>query len=122
MNLVILIGRLGKDAETRFTAQGTAVSNFSVATSYKPKDGDEQTEWHNVVLWKHDGLTQYLTKGKQVSIQGRLQTRKWEDKEGNAKYTTEIVSERIQLLGSKGDSQQSRPETPPPPLDDDVPF
>lgn len=130
MNLVVLIGNLGKDAETRFTPGGTAVSNFSVATSYKPKEGDEQTEWHNVVLWKHENLAKYLVKGKKVSIQGRLQTRKWEDKDGNTRYTTEVVAERIQLLGSKGDSQQSggsSQQGDPGPQDqgiddDDVPF
>ena len=107
VNRVILVGNLGRDAELRYTGGGAAVASFSVATTevWKDKDGQkqEQTEWHRISLWGKQGETvaQYLTKGKQVYVEGRLQTRKWQDKEGNDKYTTEIVADRMQMLGSR---------------------
>ena len=98
-NLVVLIGRLGKDAETR-TVGDTTVSNFSVATERRFKKGEEwvsETDWHNVVLWRGGGVTQYLTKGMMVSVQGRLQTRSFE-KNGEKRYSTEVVAETVGLL------------------------
>lgn len=108
VNKVILIGNLGKDAETRFTPQGTAVTSFSVATTRRWKDkqtGDwkEDTNWSNVVLWQQENLAQYLTKGKQVYVEGRLQTRSYDDKDGNKRYATEVVAEDVLLLGGRGE-------------------
>jgi single-strand DNA-binding protein len=107
VNKVILIGNLGKDAETKFTPQGISVSKFSIATSRRVKDsktGDwrDETDWNNVVLWRNEGVTQYLTKGRQVYIEGRLQTRSYEDKDGNKRYSTEVVAEEVMLLGGRG--------------------
>lgn len=116
VNKAILVGNLGKDPEIRYTASGTAVCNFSIATteSYKDKDGNrqEKTEWHNIVVWRQlaEICGKYLTKGKQIYIEGKLQTRKWEDRDGNDRYSTEIVADQMQMLGSKGDSPaQSQP-------------
>ena len=109
VNKVILIGNLGKDPEMRYTQSGTAVANFSLATtdSWTGKDGnkEERTEWHNIVAWARlaEICSQYLTKGRQVYIEGRIQTRKWEDKDGNTRYTTEIVAQNMQMLGSRGE-------------------
>jgi single-strand DNA-binding protein len=109
LNKVILIGNLGKDPEIRATHSGQTMTNFSLATkeSFKNKEGkrEERTEWHNVVLWGRlaEIARDYLHKGKQVYIEGRLQTRKWEDKNGNVRYTTEIVTDAMQMLGNKGD-------------------
>jgi single-strand DNA-binding protein len=104
LNKVLLIGNLGKDPEVRYTASGTAVASFSLATSekFKNKDGEweERTEWHNVILWERlaEIAGEYLAKGKTVYIEGRLQTRKWQDKDGKDRYTTEIVGEKMQML------------------------
>jgi single-strand DNA-binding protein len=150
VNRVILLGNLGRDAETRFTTGGAARTTFSVATSRRWKDqatGEwkEETDWHNVVLWRQENLATYLTKGKQVYVEGRIQTRSYEDKDGKKVYTTEVVAEEVILLGGRGegagseDSQSQvvsrprradRPAGPPaeePPAefgatDDDVPF
>jgi single-strand DNA-binding protein len=108
VNKVILIGNLGKDPEVRYTQGGAAVANFSVATNEKwTKDGQtqEKTEWHRIVVWGKtaENCGQYLKKGRSVYIEGRLQTRKWTDKEGRDQYTTEIVAQFVQFLGSKGD-------------------
>ena len=116
LNKVMLIGRLGKDPETRFTPNGKAVANFSIATSEKwKKDGEKQerTEWHNIVVFEKlaEIVGQYLTKGSQVYIEGKLQTRKWQDKQGNDRYTTEIVASQMQMLGG-GRSQQERTDSP----------
>lgn len=108
LNKVMLIGNLGKDPEVRYTAAGTAVASFSIATSekFKNKSGEfeEKTEWHNIILWARlaEIAGEYLTKGKTVYIEGRLQTRKWQDREGADRYTTEIVGEKMQMLGGKG--------------------
>jgi single-strand DNA-binding protein len=108
LNKIFLIGNLGKDPEVRYTTGGTAVASFSLATSekFKGKSGDweEKTEWHNIVLWARlaEIAGEYLAKGKTVHIEGRIQTRKWQDREGKDRYTTEIVGERMQML-SKGD-------------------
>jgi single-strand DNA-binding protein len=139
LNKVMLIGNLGKDAETRFTPSGVAVTNFSVATPRRSKDpqtGDwkEETDWHNVVLWRAENLANYLQKGKRVYVEGRLQTRSWEDQSGTKRYMTEVVAEpfggqsddagppaRRAAAGAQGGA--------PPPAeddqgitDDDVPF
>ena len=108
VNKVILLGNLGKDAETKFTPSGVARSTFSVATSRRWKDQSsgewkEETDWHNVVLWRSENLANYLLKGKKVYVEGRLQTRSWEDKDGQKRYTTEIVADELILLGGRGD-------------------
>ena len=108
VNKVILVGNVGRDPELRYTSSGTAVANFSLATSrrYKDRDGNrqEQTEWHRVVAWARTAeiVNQYANKGKQLFIEGRLQTRQWEDRDGNTRYTTEVVADNIQLLGRAG--------------------
>jgi single-strand DNA-binding protein len=109
VNKVILIGRLGGDPEVRYTTNGGAVANFNMATneSWTDKNGQKQerTEWHKVVVWGKLGelCGQYLTKGRQAFIEGRLQTREWNDKEGNKRYTTEIVAQNVQFLGGPGE-------------------
>ena len=107
VNKVILIGNLGRDPETRYTTGGDAVTNLRIATTdvWKDKAGEKQekTEWHTVVLFGRQAeiAGEYLKKGRPVYIEGRLQTRKWTDKEGVEKYSTEVVGDRMQLLGSK---------------------
>ena len=109
LNKVMIIGNLGKDPEVRYTTSGAAVASFSVATTekFKNKSGEweEKTEWHNVTLWSRlaEIAGEYLSKGKTVYIEGRLQTRKWQDKDGKDRYTTEIVGEKMQMLSAKGD-------------------
>ncbi|MBI4891220.1 MAG: single-stranded DNA-binding protein [Acidobacteria bacterium] len=112
VNKVILIGHLGRDAETRFTTSGVAMSRFSLATNRRVKDNatgewKDETDWHNIVVWRQENLAQYLTKGKQVYIEGRLQTRSYEDKDGQKKYSTEVVAEEIFLLGGRGEGGPS---------------
>jgi len=107
LNKVMLIGNLGKDPEVRFTASGQAVASFSLATSekFKGKSGEweERTEWHNITLWGKlaEIAGEYLSKGKTIYVEGRLQTRKWQDKSGNDRYTTEIVGDKMQMLSAK---------------------
>ena len=117
INKAILIGNLGADPELRYTGSGTAVCNFNVATneSYKDRDGNlvEKTEWHRVVAWDRlaEICAEYLKKGRQVYIEGSIQTRQWEDQDGNTKYTTEIKAREMQMLGGLGeggDFDQSR--------------
>jgi single-strand DNA-binding protein len=109
LNKVMLIGNLGKDPEVRYTTSGTAVAGFSLATSerFKSKTGDweERTEWHNITLWGRlaEIAGEYLAKGKTVYIEGRLQTRKWQDRDGRDRYTTEIVADKMQMLGGRGE-------------------
>lgn len=149
VNKVILVGNLGRDAETRFTPNGTARTTFSIATSRRWKDQQtgewkEETDWHNVVLWRQENVANYLTKGKQVYVEGRLQTRNYEDKDGKKVYITEVVADNLMLLGGRGgeaspdepaaqpvsvprSAQRSQPaaaEEPPDfgATDDDVPF
>ncbi len=111
LNKVMLIGNLGKDPEVRYTTSNQAVASFSLATSekFKNKTGEweERTEWHNITLWGRlaEIAKDYLAKGKTVYIEGRLQTRKWQDKDGRDRYTTEIVGDKMQMLGGRGDSQ-----------------
>ena len=123
VNKVTLLGHLGKDAETKFTPSGTAVTNFTLATSRRWKDQQsgewkEETEWHRVVMWRSENVSSYLLKGKQVYIEGRLQTRSWEDKDGQKRYTTEVVVDDLILLGGRGDSAGGPPgeydQTPRP--------
>ncbi|HEY6389882.1 MAG TPA: single-stranded DNA-binding protein [Bryobacteraceae bacterium] len=108
VNKVILIGHLGKDAETRFTPAGIAVTSFSVATNRRWKDQQtgewkEETDWAKVVLWRQENLANYLTKGKQVYVEGRLQTRSYDDKDGKKQYMTEVVADEVILLGGRGE-------------------
>jgi single-strand DNA-binding protein len=114
VNKVILVGRLGKDAETKFTPSGVARTVFTVATDYRWKDkqtGDwkEETDWHNIVLWRSENLANYLTKGKQVYVEGRLTSRSYDDKDGNKRYITEVVAEDVLLLGGRGEGGGSGP-------------
>ncbi|HUB33395.1 MAG TPA: single-stranded DNA-binding protein [Bryobacteraceae bacterium] len=127
VNKVILLGHLGKDAETRFTPSGVARSTFTIATNRRWKDQQsgewkEETDWHNVVLWRSENLANYLLKGKQVYVEGRLQTRSYDDKDGQKRYMTEVVADDLVLLGGRGDSaggppsdfdQQQRPVSMP---------
>ncbi len=132
VNKVILVGNLGKDPEVRYLDNGVAVANFSLATTenYKNKAGERvsQTEWHNIVLWR--GLAEvaekYLKKGASVYIEGKIKTRKWEDKEGNTRYNTEILADNMTMLGGKPSQENNAPY--PPAADttadkaDDLPF
>jgi single-strand DNA-binding protein len=109
VNKVILIGNLGRDAETKFTPGGTAVTKFSVATSRRWKDKQsgewkEETDWTNIVLWQAENLANYLTKGKQVYVEGRIHTRSYDDKDGKKVYSTEVIAEEVILLGGQGAS------------------
>ena len=107
VNKVILVGRLGKDPETRYMTSGEAVTNATLATSenWKDKNGEKQerTEWHNLVFYRRLGeiAGEYLRKGSQIYVEGKIQTRKWQDKEGKDRYTTEIVVNEMKMLGSK---------------------
>lgn len=119
VNKAILIGNLGKDPELRYTPGGAAVVNFPIATNerWKDKNGQpqERTEWHNIVLWGRlaEIANDYLRKGSSVYIEGRLQTRSWEDRDGNKRYTTEVVGNRMQLLGREaGVGERSTGEKP----------
>ncbi len=109
INKVILVGNLGKDPETRYMPNGKAVTNFSIATSESWKDKQtgeqrEQTEWHNIVMYDRlaEIAAEYLKKGSQVYVEGKLRTRKWQDKEGRDRYTTEINANEMQMLGGRG--------------------
>ena len=124
INKVILIGNLGKDPEVRYLDSGVAVANLSLATSenYKNKDGERvtQTEWHDVVLWR--GLAKvaekYLKKGSSIYVEGKLRTNKWVDKDENTRYKTEILADKLTMLG-KSNSQESSIENS---SEDDLPF
>ena len=111
VNKVILVGNLGKDPELRYTPSGAAVATFSIATTerYKDRDGNrqEKTEWHNIVVWRQlaEICGKYLHKGKQIYIEGKIQTRSYDDRDGNKKYITEIVADQMHMLGSKSDDQ-----------------
>ena len=112
VNKVILIGNLGADPEIRYTQTGTPVANFRIATTevWKKQDGskEEQTEWHRIVAFKRlaEVCGEYLQKGSKVYIEGKLQTRKWEDRDGNTRYTTEIVAREMKMLTPRGDQGQ----------------
>jgi len=155
VNKVILVGNLGRDAETKFTPGGSSVTKFSVATSRRWKDQQsgewkEDTNWSNVTLWKAENLAPYLTKGTKVYVEGRLQTRSYEDKDGKKVYATDVVADDVILLGGRGEGgggggeegggysqdrpvsmpRSARPASSAPPVDDfpqgitddDVPF
>ncbi len=142
VNKAILIGNLGGDPEVRYTASGQAVANFTIATSEvfydKDKNKQERTEWHRIVAWDRlaEICGEYLTKGRSVYIEGKIQTRSWEDKEGNKRWTTEIVARQMQMLGQAGERSgqtSSRKDLEDPPdnfsfdensvnTDDDIPF
>ena len=143
VNKVILVGNLGKDPEVRYMPNGNAVANITLATSESWKDKQtgepqERTEWHRVVLFRRLGeiAGEYLKKGSQVYIEGKLQTRKWQDNQGNDRYTTEIVADNMQMLGGRGGGgsgyqADSAPAAKPQPVpataaaddfDDDIPF
>ena len=149
INKVILIGNLGKDPEVRFTPTGQAVANFNIATSESWTDKTsnekkERTEWHRIVVWGKLGelCGEYLKKGRQCYVEGRLQTREWTDKEGKKKYTTEVVANTVQFLGggagrpaAEGGAAYQDKSSPPdagggappddmggPPPADDIPF
>jgi single-strand DNA-binding protein len=107
VNKVILLGHLGKDAETKFTPSGIAKTTFTLATSRRWKDQQsgewkEVTDWHNIVLWRSENVANYLQKGKQVYIEGRIENRSWEDKEGQKRYITEIVCDELILTSGGG--------------------
>ncbi len=117
VNKVIVLGRLGKDPETRYMPSGAAIANFSVATSEQWKDKQtgekqEKTEWHRIVMFGRlaEITNEYLAKGSLVYIEGRLQTRKWQDQSGQDRYTTEIVGNNLQMLDTRGGQQQPRQE------------
>jgi single-strand DNA-binding protein len=118
VNKVILVGNLGRDPETRYTTSGEAVTNVSIATTdtWKDKSGEKQerTEWHRVAFFGKlaEIAGEYLKKGSQVYVEGRLQTRKWQDKDGQDKYTTEIVADRMQMLGSRAGAASGGGEPP----------
>ena len=149
VNKVILVGNLGRDAELRYTPGGAAVATLNMATTevWNDKGGQrqEKTEWHRIVLWGKtaESLNEYLTKGKQIYVEGRLQTRQWDDKDGNKRYTTEIRGDRVVLLGGgsggggarggsggggeRGSSSDFGQGAPSPDIsapltDDDIPF
>src|SRR5262245_1532291 len=136
VNKVILIGNLGRDPELRYTQSGQAVANFTLATSerFANKSGEQQerTEWHRIVAWGKTGelCAQYLSKGRSVYIEGRLQTREWEDKEGQKRSTTEIVAQNVTFLGGPrgqggggggGEPPRGEPSSAPP-ASDEIPF
>jgi len=148
VNKVILVGRVGRDPEIRYTSGGSAVANFSVATdeSFKGRNGEQQqhTEWHKVVAWSKlaEICGEYLTKGKLVYIEGSIRSRQWEDQSGNKRTAYEIIARTMQMLGSRADSERASagagrpasqssedqsglPPEPPPEgeiTDDDIPF
>lgn len=115
VNEVRIMGHLGKDPEVRYSQSGTAVANLSVATTYKPANGEEQTEWHRVVLFGKvaEVAGQYLSKGDRAYFEGRLQTRKWQNQQGQDQYSTEIVAHRMEMLNARGEPQAPRDHVPP---------
>ena len=138
-NNIDLVGNLTRDPELRYTPGGAAVATLNLATTevWNDKQGQKQekTEWHRIVLWgkQAESLQEYLTKGKQIYVEGRLQTRQWDDKDGNKRYTTEVKADRITLLGGgsrgAGGMERGAPaaggvdEAPMEPItDDDIPF
>jgi single-strand DNA-binding protein len=132
INKAILIGNLGADPEVRYTQSGTAVANFTMATTETwTKDGnkEEKTEWHRIVAFGRLGeiCGEYLSKGSKIYIEGRIQTRQWDDKDGNKRYTTEIVAREMKILTPRGTAAgnigtDEEPPLPEPSMGDDVPF
>jgi len=143
VNKVILVGNLGKDPEIRFTGSGSGVCKFPIATSERWRDKEsgemkERTEWHNITVWGKQGeqCNQYLSKGRQVYIEGGIRTTSYDDKQGQKRYFTEIVAQRVQFLGGQGGAERGASsgagggDGPPPPQndggppvsDEDIPF
>ncbi len=149
INKVILVGNLGQDPETRYMPSGGAVTNFTLATNESWKDkqtgeNKERTEWHRVAMFNRlaEIAAEYLRKGSQVYVEGKLRTRKWQDKDGNERYTTEVIADEMQMLGGRGGSYDgggssggasgggsrssgggsSQNAPPPDDFDDDIPF
>jgi single-strand DNA-binding protein len=143
LNKVMLIGNLGRDPEIRYTKSGQAVANFTLATTEgwtnRSGEREERTEWHRIVAWGKLAETcgEYLSKGKQIYVEGRIQTREWEDRDGNKRYTTEVNANQILMLGRRGEGpgDAARPSADAPPLPpegegegegggggDDIPF
>jgi len=140
INKVILVGNLGADPETRYMPSGSAVTNLSIATSEQWKDKQsgeqkERTEWHKVAMFNRlaEIAAEYLRKGSQVYIEGKLRTRKWQDRDGNDRWTTEIIADEMQMLGGRGGggsapmssgsgSSSAPPQPPADEFDDDIPF
>lgn len=139
VNKVILIGNLGRDPEIRYTKDGRAVATLNIATTetWNDQSGQrqERTEWHRVVLWgkQAEVAKEYLAKGRQVYIEGKLQTRSWDDREGNKRYTTEVRADQMIMLGGRGEPPAEREPAGPPPAsapeeppfqatEEDVPF
>jgi len=141
VNKAILIGRCGKDPETRYMTNGDAVTNVSIATSetWKDKSGEKQekTEWHNLTFYKRlaEIVGEYVKKGSEIYVEGKIQTRKWQDKEGKDRYTTEIICHEMKMIGGKGNQSQqteqpsnddAKPQTKssgnPNDFPDDIPF
>lgn len=137
VNKVILVGNLGRDPEVRSTPSGQPVASFTLATNRRWRDREgnrqEQTEWHTVVCWGRlaEIAGQYLTKGRQVYVEGRLQTRSWEDRQtGDKRYRTEIICENFQMLGGRGDFETASGDSPAEgpeegyggDVEDDIPF
>ncbi len=140
INKVIIVGNLGADPETRYMPSGSAVTNLSIATSEQWKDKQtgeqkERTEWHKVAMFNRlaEIAAEYLRKGSQVYIEGKLRTRKWQDRDGNDRWTTEIIADEMQMLGGRsgGDSAPmpsdrgpsgGPPQSPPDDFEDDIPF
>lgn len=111
VNKVILVGNLGKDPELRYTQSGKAVAKFTLATSERGRDGNDRTEWHNIVVWEKlaELTNRLISKGSKVYVEGRLQTREWQDKTGNRRWTTEIVAREMVFLQTDGRSGGQRP-------------
>lgn len=140
VNKVILVGNLGKDPEIRYTPSGKAVARFPLATGEVWNDAEgnrqERTEWHNIVVWGKQAETcsQYLAKGRQVFIEGAIRSRAYDDRDGNRRYITEIIGQRVQFLGGRGGGEGAGASAPPPPTpeesqppgggseEDDIPF
>ena len=142
VNKVILVGNLGNDPEIRYMPNGDAVCNLSIATSesWKDKQGQQQerTEWHRLTMYRKLGeiAAEYLKKGSQIYVEGKLQTRKWQDQQGNDKYTTEVICDQMQMLGGRDNNQQApqqqnaqqaqqkapTQQASEPDFDDDIPF
>ena len=144
INKVIIVGNLGADPETRYMPSGSAVTNLSVATSEQWKDKQtgeqkERTEWHKVAMFNRlaEIAAEYLRKGSQVYIEGKLRTRKWQDRDGNDRWTTEVIADEMQMLGGRGGggsapmssdsgpgggSSGGPPQSPPDDFEDDIPF
>ncbi len=127
VNKAILIGNLGKDPELRYTPNGQAVTKFSIATSerFKDRNGEQQerTTWHNIVAWGRQAevANEYLSKGSPVFIEGRIENRSYDDKDGNKRYISEVIVQRLQFLGRKGESSGGFEGQPSPPADDEFP-